>query len=183
MSEVNFLPAAWVTMQRELEAQETQLAILTDTLERLLEAGASDTVVESVLAAIDAIQASDTEPAEIDEPDDTEKGTRREIIAQLRSEGYVGAGFDQLVTLYHRDLAELEYLRAETDTRGHMIRTRFQDNYSARKLWFCTERELKKYASEEQLEWFDQYGRLTRAQLRDNLLGRKHYAGSGYLNA
>lgn len=187
MTEISFLPAAWIAMQRELEAREAQLAILTNTLEQLLAAGASDTVVESVLAAIDAIEARDNsdddQPAEIDEPDDTEKATRREIIAQLRSEGYVGAGFEALVTLYHRDLAELEYLRAESDTRGHMIRTRHQNNYSARKLWFCNERELRKYASEEQLQWFDQYGRLTRAQLRDNLLGRKHYAGSGYLNA
>lgn len=183
MCEVNLLPREWVQAQREIEQRETQLAILGETLEQMLAAGASDAVIEGVIAAIDAVDAA--ENSDDDEPpqDDPDRAIRREIIAQLRSEGYVGVGFDALVTLYHRDLAELEYVKAEQETRGHMVRTRHQANYSARKLWFCTDRELRKYASEEMLEWFDQYGRLTRAQLRENLLGRKHYAGSGYYNA
>lgn len=194
MTEVRFLPQSWIDAQRELEQHESQLAILTDTLERMLAAGASDAVVESILTAIDLIDAApaadtvddvdECDALERHESDDNpERATRREVIARLRSEGYAGAGFDVLVTLYHRDLAELEYLRAEGDCRGHMVRPRYQNDYSARKLWFCTDRELRKYASEEMLAWFDQYGRLTRAQLRDNLLGHAHYAGSGYFNA
>lgn len=182
MCEVNLLPQEWVAAQREIEQRESQLAILSETLERMLAAGAADAVIEGIIAAIDAVDAEDTDD-ETQRDDNPDREARREIITQLRSEGYVGVGFDALVTLYHRDLAELEYIKAENETRGHMIRTRYQANYSARKLWFCTDRELRKYASEEMLEWFDQYGRLTRAQLRENLLGRKHYAGSGYYNA
>lgn len=189
MSEVRFLPQSWIDAQREIEARESQLSILSDTLERMLAAGASDAVIEALLAAIDAVDAatvaaadeSDELPEIEHEHDGSDADTRLEVIATLRGEGYRGAGFDVLVTLYHRDLAELEYLRAEGDVRGHMVRPRFQDDYSARKLWFCSDRELRKYASEEMLGWFDQYGRLTRAQLRENLLGRKYYAGSGYL--
>jgi hypothetical protein len=189
MSEVRFLPAAWIAAQRRIESHAAQLDLLNNTLEQMLETGAADSVIEAILTAIDALDADttdarndDDERDEIADDDDTERATRKQVIAHLRSEGYTGNGFDTLVTLYHRDLAELEYLRAEGDTRGHMIRSRYQNNYSARKLWFCTERELRKYASEEMLAWFDQYGRLTRAQLRENLLGRKHYAGSGYLH-
>lgn len=196
MDTVQFLPAAWIAAQREIEARDTQRDILADTLERLLTAGASDAVVEAVLAAVDVVDAleldtaaiaggstvvePDIEPDAIAGPDDSERGIRQQVIAQLRGEGYVGAGFDVLVTQRHRDLAEDEFLRAENDCRGKLVRTEFQANYSARKLWFCSDRELRKYASDELLAWFDQYGRLTRAQLADNLLGRRHYTGSGY---
>lgn len=200
MCEVNLLPAAWINAQRAIEAEQSQHDILADALERLLAAGASDAVIEAVLTAVDAVDAAVLDAAaigygaapavdvdvdvveypELAEPEDSERGIRQQVIAQLRAEGYVGAGFDVLVTLRHRDLAEDEYLRADNELRGKLVRTEFQSNYSARKLWFCSDRELRKYASDELLAWFDQYGRLTRAQLGDNLLGRRHYAGSGY---
>lgn len=202
MCEVRLLPAVWIAAQRELERTESQLAILSDTLERMVAAGASDAVIEQLLTAIDLVDGSaapapadtvdELEPSDdvddVDEYDEIDTGdesgddraTRREVIARLRSEGYAGAGFDVLVTAYHRDLAEDEYLRAERDCRGQLVRSEFQLDYSARKFWFCSPRELRKYASEDLLRWFDQYGRLTRSQLRDNLMGRRHYAGSGY---
>jgi hypothetical protein len=193
----NLLPAAWVAAQRELEAQDIQREILTDALQRLLALPKpDDAVVEALLSAIDAVDAVelavtaeqiaggtvDSEP-DIAGPDDSERGIRQRVIAELRAEGYVGAGFDVLVTAKHRDLAELDWERAENDLRGKLVRTEYQADYSARKLWFCTDRELRKYASDELLAWFDQYGRLTRAQLSDNLLGRRHYHGSGYFLA
>lgn len=200
MVNVQFLPPAWVAAQRAIEREQSQRDILADTLERLLAAGASDAVVEALLTAIDAVDAAELDAAaiaggaglgvdseaagddypDIAGPDDSERGIRQQVIAQLRAEGYRGAGFDVLVTLRHRDLAEDEYLRAENDLRGKLVRTKYQADYSARKLWFCSDRELRKYASDELLAWFDQYGRLTRAQLADNLLGRRHYSGSGY---
>jgi hypothetical protein len=137
-----------------------------------------------LLEVAEVAEAEVIEYAELEIADDnSERAARRDVIAMLRSEGYVGAGFDALARQYHRDLAEMDYLRAEDACRGHLVRPQHQNTYNPRNLWFCNERELRKYASEELLEWFDQYGRLTGAQLRENLLGRKHYAGSGYFNA
>jgi hypothetical protein len=195
----SFLPAAWIAIQRGIEAHTTQRDILADTLEQMLAAGANDKVIEALLAAIDAIDTAELDATvcdttqdiadepddypDIEQPEDSDRGDRQRIIAQLRDEGYVGTGFDMLVTLRHRDLAEDEWLRAENDCRGKLVRTEFQANYDARKFWFCNDREVRKYASPELLAWFDQYGRLTRAQLADNLLGKRHYSGSGYYNA
>jgi hypothetical protein len=185
-------------IDNELDARQTQLNILTDTLESLLAVGASDALIEQVLLAIDIIDAAAplSEPEtgsgggittacenpEPDEPEDDEPyiEPRRRVIAELRSLGYSAPGLDALVRLYHRDIAEQEYLRAESDCRGHMLK-REHAGYSARKLWFCNERELRKYASDEMLTWFDENGRTTYLSLRDHLLTGRHYAGSGYL--
>lgn len=164
-------------ISHEINERGNQLAILTDTLEALLAAGANTAAIDAVLIAIDAIDAAADD--EIPEPEGSDHATRQQVITMLRAEGYSAPGFDALVTLYHRDLAELEYLKAETDTRGQMVRAESRANYSARRLWFCNDRELRKHASEEMLNWFDQNRRLTRAQLRDNLLGRTHHV-SGY---
>jgi hypothetical protein len=189
----NLLPSDWVAVQRDIEQRDAQRDILADTLERLLAVGADDSVVEALMLTIDAVDAveirqrstdADAEQSdavdEIPEPDDSDRGIRQRVIANLRAEGYVGAGYDVLVTARHKDLAEDEYLRADNDLRGKLVRTAYQSFYDARKLWFCSQRELRKYASDELLGWFDQYGRLTRAQLADNLMGRRHYSGSGY---
>lgn len=173
-------------IDREIAARERQLDTLTATLEKLIEAGASDAVIERVMQAIEIVDAATPAPVSIDpepepEPEPEPSDPRRVVIAELRSQGYMAPGFDALVRLYHRDLAELEWRKAEDDTRGHMTRPG-HTGYSTRNFWFCNERELRAHASEELLTWFDTNGRLTFRKLRDQLLTGQHYAGSGYLN-
>lgn len=174
-----------------IESRGQQLDILSHALENLLSVGASDYVVDQVMTLIEYVDAGEiaadtaetiTEPAEtpVDETE-TPIDTRKQIIAELRSQGYVAPGFDALVRLYHRDLAEQEWQRAENDCRGQLVRAAYRANYDPRNLWFCNDRELRKYASEELLEWFDQHGRLTYQALRNRLLDGKHYV-AGYYN-
>lgn len=168
----------------ELAARDTQLAILTSSLEQLLESGAPDGVIESVMSAIDildsAVLAAQAEPEPEIEPVSVD--ARERVIVELRAQGYVAPGVDALMRLYHRDIAEGEYLKAEQELRGHLIKREHALNYSARRLWFCNVRELRKYASDEMLTWFDENRRVTYPMLRDMLLSGNHYAGSGYLN-
>lgn len=180
-------------IDNELDARETQLTILTNALESLLSVGASDELVERVLLAIDVVDAAIPAPVEdagvivaepdepaIDEPDipEPDLSDRRQLMMYLRSLGYTAPGLDALIRLYHRDIAEQEYLRADAEI-GFLLK-REHAGYSARKLWFCNLRELRKYASDEMLSWFDENGRTTFLSLRDRLLTGSHYAGSGY---
>lgn len=174
-------------LNNEIASREKQLSVLTDTLTALIDAGASDAVIESIMQAIDVLDAATPSPTETeteDEPNEPEDEptTRKQLIATLRSYGYQAPGLDALITLYHRDLAEQEWRKAEDATRGQMTHAQYRGAYDTRRFWFCTLREARKYASDELLTWFDENGRLTRAQLRDQLLTGKHYAGSGYVN-
>jgi hypothetical protein len=166
----------------ELDARETQLGILTQTLEQLLQAGAPDEVIERVMSAIDVIDSATLAAQDEPEPEpEIDVSDRKRVIAELRAQGYNAPGVDSLIRLYHRDIAEHEYLKAEQELRGHMIRNEHA-GYSARRLWFCNLRELRKYATDEMLTWFDENRRITYPMLRDQLLTGHHYAGSGYLN-
>lgn len=181
--------------EREIAARTQQIDVLQATLSELIRSNAPDAAVERIIEAIEIIDGATPRPAELPSADDTDTTDddtddtierdepRKEFITYARSLGYKGAGFDALLTAYHRDLAELEWRRAEDDTRGSMVkRSQAHKGYNTRRFWFCNDRELRAYASEELLTWFDNNGRLTRAQLRSNILGGKHYAGSGYYN-
>lgn len=207
--------------EREIAARTQQIDVLQATLSELIRSNAPDAAIERVIEAIEIIDGATPTPAEIApadddtdtadddiEPDDTEP--RQEFIRHTRSLGYRGAGFDALLTAYHRDMAEIEWQRAENETRGHMVKSEYangsytvtvvreiensdgttskvacketRNGYDTRRFWFCNDRELRKYASEELLTWFDNNGRLTRAKLRASILGGSYYAGSGYYN-
>lgn len=179
--------------EREIAARTQQIDVLQATLSELIRSDAPDAAIERVLEAIEIIDGATLTPAELPaagntdddadddiEPDDSDP--RKEFIMHARSLSYTGAGFDVLLTKYHRDIAELEWRRAEDDTRGHMVKREYAGSYNTRRFWFCNDRELRKYASEELLTWFDNNGRLTRAKLRASVLGGSFYAGSGYYN-
>lgn len=179
------LQAVHNAIAAELANRKRQLEILADALDTLHAAGANGAVLDCLYQAIDIIDASTVvDTAEADEPPapEPELTNRQKAIADLRSLGYVAPGYDQLVRLYHRDVAEMEYLRAEADTRGHMTKRQHAGKYNARNLWFCNLRELRKYASDEMLTWFDTHGRITYRMLRDQMDSGQHYAGSGYIN-
>ncbi|MEC4833766.1 hypothetical protein R2362_03120 [Mycobacteroides chelonae] len=90
-------------IQNELDAREQQLTVLTHTLDTLVSSGASDAVVERVLEAIEIIDRArvSADKPHVDEP----VSRNREVMVELRALGYVAPGVDQLIRLYHRDLA------------------------------------------------------------------------------
>ena len=193
MASITELKQARDTLDQLISARDEQLAILSDALTGLLAAGASDDVIDRVMTVIELVDAGTitedkaegiTEDYVDDVPADEPVSIRKQVIADLRAQGYVAPGFDALVRLYHRDIVEQEWTRAEQDCNGQLVRPEHRGTYtSTRNFWSCNTRELKKYASEELLEWFDRNGRITYSELRDRMLGGKHYAGSGYYNS
>ena len=179
----------------EIAAREHQINVLSATLSELINTNAPDAVIERIIEAIEIIDAAtpiaaeiapDDEPAD-DEPiierDESDAARRKEFILHARSLGYKGAGFDALLTAYHRDLADQAYQQAEADCRGQLTNPESRANgYNPRRFWFCNRRELDAHASDELKTWFDANGRLMRADLYASVLGGKHYAGSGYYN-
>lgn len=97
---------------------------------------------------------------------------RDRAIALLRNNGYVGAGFDELTRAAFDNEANRAYLRAEDDTRGHLLN---RDGRAAgiepRTLFKGPDARARRYASDELLAWWDEHGRLTLDELRAELLG------------
>ena len=180
----------------EIAAREHQINVLSATLSELINTNAPDAVIERIIEAIEIIDAATPTAAEItpaDEPQDDsddepiiepeDTDPRKEFIRYARSLGYKGAGFDALLTAYHRDLADQAYQQAEADCRGQLTNAKSRaKGYNPRRFWFCNRRELDAHASDELKTWFDNNGRLMRADLQASILGGKHYAGSGYYN-
>ncbi|MCE5290071.1 MAG: hypothetical protein LLG14_12655 [Nocardiaceae bacterium] len=121
----------------------------------------------------------------------TELQIRREALRWLHDNGYYGDFRRASKARYHDLLAE-QYAQAEDDTRGAMLKSRYNPGEPGREefdakvgsienLWDAAPAALKKYASEELLLWFDQHGRVTLQRVRDSLLagdfghaGRSH---------
>lgn len=99
---------------------------------------------------------------------------RTELLMQLRSEGTPGKTLDEMIRhTYKRETARL-YVAAEDATRGQMLNkagTRAGiDPASFFSGTTRTEARIRRYASDELLEWFDQNGQPTLAEWRAQLL-------------
>lgn len=99
---------------------------------------------------------------------------RIELTARLRSEGTPGKTLDQMIRhTYKREQGRL-YVAAEDATRGQMLNKdgirAAVDPASFFNGTTRTEARVRRYASRELLEWFDENGFPTLAEWRDQLL-------------
>jgi hypothetical protein len=103
----------------------------------------------------------------------TEERVRRdEAIASLRSSGYAGKGFRELVRSAHRDHVEQAHADAEDECRGHLLSPAGRAaGVHPRSLFTGPESRARKYASEELLGYWQRNGRLTVEDLAAGLLG------------
>lgn len=87
---------------------------------------------------------------------------RRNFMTKMRSEGHHGDTFTAVLKQAYYALAEEQFLQAERDTNGYMIKTQYRDKIGdPSSIWSMSERDARKYMSDELAEWFDQHGRIT----------------------
>ncbi|QFG09392.1 head maturation protease [Mycobacterium phage Yuna] len=114
---------------------------------------------------------------------------RRNFMAQARADGHTGKSFDDLLGWVFEEMVSEQYWAAEEATNGVMLKKRYgagSKHIDPRKLWSVNETTARKWMSEEMAQWFDDNGRVTKAELREAVLsGRswKQNAMVGYFNA
>lgn len=96
---------------------------------------------------------------------------RAELTARLRSEGTPGKTLDQMIGHRFEQERARNYVDAEDATRGHMLtpqgEARGVDPWA---LFHGPEARARKWASPELKEWWDQTGRLTLGDYKQQLL-------------
>lgn len=96
---------------------------------------------------------------------------RNRAIADLRGQGYTGAGVDELGRKAYRDHVYRQWLAAENDTRGVLVTREGQAaGVDPASLFTGSEARARKWASEELKAWWDKNGRMTFAEWKAHLL-------------
>lgn len=97
---------------------------------------------------------------------------RTQAITELRAQGYRGKGFDDLSRTAWKDYAYGRYDDAEQATNGYMLNAAGRSaGFTEAALFTASEAQVRRYASPEMLEWFDQNGRPDLAEFRAQLVG------------
>ncbi len=107
---------------------------------------------------------------------------RAEVLADLRANGYDARSFDQATARAFTDHARELYRQAEDATNGYLLnrdgRARGIDPAS---LFTGSDSRARRYASDELRQWWDEHGRITLDDWRDQLLtggaSRKEWSG------
>lgn len=89
----------------------------------------------------------------------------------MRTAEVSGNGFDDTLKGVFRYEVHKAYMLAEEETRGSMLsRAGTAAKFDPVNLWYCTDAQVKKYASEEMRIWFDANGRITLPVMRAMIL-------------
>lgn len=95
---------------------------------------------------------------------------RRNYMLAMQAEGHHGNTFTKVLKQKYYALVNEAYLAAEDATRGAMIKPQFVGKVDETALWSMSERDARKYMSDEMAAWFDQHGRLTFMAYRQSVL-------------
>lgn len=97
---------------------------------------------------------------------------RDRAIGDLRAQGYRGAGFTELARGSYRDFTYGSYISAEDATNGQLLNPQGRAaGIDPHTLFSGPESRVRKYASDELKQWFDQNGRVLFEQHQASLLG------------
>lgn len=98
---------------------------------------------------------------------DLDQLRRREFVANAKLQGLSSTNFADLLDELHRRLAFDWLLMAEDATRGHMLsrRTQAVGGFDESMLWRVNDQTARRHMSPEMAEWFDEHGRITKADL------------------
>lgn len=106
------------------------------------------------------------------------KAVRRERFKDwAHGEGFMGSDYRGLVTQAHDRQVETQYVQAENECRGHMLnQLGSRVGVDPASFWYTESvAHVRKYASEELLAWFDQYGRATWNALHESIIAGGHF--------
>ncbi|AKF15186.1 hypothetical protein SEA_SHEDLOCKHOLMES_9 [Mycobacterium phage ShedlockHolmes] len=95
---------------------------------------------------------------------------KRNFMRQAQADGHSGNTFTKVLKQSYYSLVDEAYWKAEQATNGVMVKRQFEGKVSPTMLWHMSERDARKYMSEEMAEWFDQNGRLTFMAYRQSVL-------------
>lgn len=111
---------------------------------------------------------------------DPEEFRRKQVISELRAQGYVGKGFDELARDSFKQHVAAEFMRAEQENRGYLLSREAQIRNAAAKpgakmidprdLFEGPAHVARKHASEELRRWWDANGRPTFEEWKTQLL-------------
>lgn len=98
---------------------------------------------------------------------DLDQLRRREFVANAKLQGLSSTNFADLLDELHRRLSFDWLLMAEDATRGHMLsrRTQAVGGFDESMLWRVNDQTARRHMSPEMAEWFDEHGRITKADL------------------
>lgn len=98
---------------------------------------------------------------------DLDQLRRREFTERAKREGLVSTRYSDLLDELHRRLAFDWLIIAEEQTNGQTLNRRSRDArlFEAGDLWRVNDTTARKHMSPEMAEWFDQNGRITKADL------------------
>ncbi|MCC3311518.1 hypothetical protein [Nocardia africana] len=145
---------AQVERERRAAAREAKNRTADSTYEQLLARGVDDE---------EAIERAYGVPVE--------KQRRYNATSTLNSWGYEGKSLDAQIRAWHKDEAYRAWLQAENDTNGYMLsKAGEKAGTDPRRLWSMPEAQARKHASEELRAWWDEHGRVTKAELKAQLL-------------
>ncbi|AJD82229.1 hypothetical protein PBI_KESHU_9 [Mycobacterium phage Keshu] len=95
---------------------------------------------------------------------------KRNFMRQAQADGHSGNTFTKVLKQSYYSLVDEAYWKAEQATNGVMIKRAFEGKVSPTMLWHMSDRDARKYMSDEMAEWFDQNGRLTFMAYRQSVL-------------
>uniref|UniRef100_A0AAU8GQ46 Capsid maturation protease n=1 Tax=Mycobacterium phage Pharb TaxID=3136626 RepID=A0AAU8GQ46_9VIRU len=95
---------------------------------------------------------------------------KRNFMRDAQRDGHNGNTFTKVLKQKFYALVDEAYWKAEAATNGHMIARKYEGKVSPTLLWHMSERDARKYMSEEMANWFDENGRLTFMAYRQAVL-------------
>lgn len=95
---------------------------------------------------------------------------KRNFMRMAQADGHGGNTFTKVLKQSYYSLVEDAYWKAEEATNGYMVKSKFQGKVNPTMLWHMSERDARKYMSEEMANWFDENGRLTFMAYRQSVL-------------
>jgi hypothetical protein len=90
----------------------------------------------------------------------------RTILSEARSNGYQVKSVEDLVKQVFMEKASEAYAAAEEATNGYMVKRKFVGKVDPSNLWYATEKQARRWMSDEMAAWFDANGRITKAAVR-----------------
>ncbi|QFG11431.1 head maturation protease [Mycobacterium phage Ekdilam] len=95
---------------------------------------------------------------------------KKNFMLDAQRDGHSGNTFTKVLKQSYYSLVEEAYWKAEADTNGFMIARKYTGKVDPTMLWHMSERDARKYMSEEMAQWFDDNGRLTFMAYRQSVL-------------
>ncbi|AEL19663.1 MuF-like minor capsid protein [Mycobacterium phage InvictusManeo] len=139
--------------QAKADAAEAELRAKHDRIFELIEAGEDPDVAEAEVMgeSLDTVR-------------------RRNFMRAAQAEGHHGNTFTKVLKQKYYQLANEAYQAAEDATNGNMLKAKFEGKVDPASLWSMSDRDARKYMSEEMAAWFDENGRLTFMAYRQAVL-------------